>query len=78
MDIENKLVISSSLLLCNSEAKVVANLFPTEVVGVRIEEAVAYTERLKKCYNACEKISDQELDMIEAGLLRIYSDDEDE
>jgi hypothetical protein len=62
---ENKLLLSSTFLICDSNARVVANVRPLEFVGVEPEEAVEYARLLVRRFNAhtdllraCEEIVD--------------------
>lgn len=58
-------VISSSLLVCNQEAKIVTNCTPmldVPSISISIHEAIANARRIVACVNACEGISTETLE----------------
>jgi hypothetical protein len=62
---EGRLVVSSTFLVCNEEAKIVAQCQPMLEVpelAPSVLEAEANARRLVACWNACEGISTEDLE----------------
>jgi len=58
-----RLLQSSTVLICDSEARVVANCTPISeipLLAIPINEVDANARRIVACWNACEGISDPE------------------
>ena len=69
---QEKLVLSSSFLICTEEAKVIANFAPLPVDGLRVDvfEAIANAKRFIALWNACKDIPTEALEQGVVGEMK--------
>lgn len=70
---QEKLVLSSSFLICTEEAKVIANFAPLLVDGLRVDvfEAIANAKRFIALWNACKGIPTEALEQGVVGEMLV-------